>query len=81
MKSAVARWWRGSLTWHSGGGCETAMDFLKQTDTTAAVGMDTHRVLWIAGIATAADVMKKPSGARRKTSQLAYHNKCFWLNV
>lgn len=64
-----------------GCGCETVMDFVKQPATKAAVGADTHRVLCTADITTAADVMKKPSGAKRKTSQLAYHNKCFWLNV
>lgn len=45
------------------------------------VGLDTHRVLCVADITMWATAVMKPSGAKRKTSQLAYHNKCFWLNV
>lgn len=47
-------------------------------------GFNTHRALCIADITMAAEVMMKPSGAIRKTSQLAYHNmllaKCVRIN-
>lgn len=45
------------------------------------MGLETYRVLCIADITMVAEVMMKSSGAKRNTSQLAYHNRCFWLNV
>lgn len=56
--------------------------------TSAAVGRrenkvwDTHRALWMADITAAAEaVAVKPSGAKRKTSRLAYHSQRFRLKV
>lgn len=49
--------------------------------TKAVAVLDTHRALCITDITTAVEVMMKASGAKGKTSQLARHNRCFWVNV
>lgn len=53
----------------------------KSCNQKTVADLDTYRVLWIADITMVAEVMRKPSRAKRKTRQLAYHNRCFWLNV